>query len=170
MWIRRSLIVLTVVVAACKPKEQLPAAGPDASAAPAAPAEASRILAADQSYTMNLPGRWAGFTRTDSLSTAERGLALPGAVNIVYIPRDTAIIPQTLVVIAVYDSASWVKARSAGGPPPGDSVASGNGRVYIVGMPQSNPFTPGSVDALKFDSLSLRPDEKAGIVSVGIKK
>lgn len=166
MWIRRSLLVLTAVVAACKPKEEAPPPAPAAALAP------SHVLAADQSYIMNLPGRWAGFTRTDSLSTAERGQALPGAVNIVYIPRDTSIIPQTLVVIAVYDSAAWVKANAAaaGGPPPGDSVAAGNGRVYMVGMPQSNPFTAGSVDALKFDSLALKPDEKAGIVSVAIKK
>ena len=119
---------------------------------------------------MNFPERWTGVTRTDSLTTAERGLALPGAVNIVYIPRDTAIIPQTLVVIAVYDSAAWMKVKAEGGPPPGDSIAAGGGKIFIAGMPQSNPFAPGSVDAVKFDSLSLKPEEKATLVSVPVKK
>lgn len=164
MLIRRSLFVLALASVGCKAKE---AATPPPAQDPAAP---QHVMAPDLSYVMNLPGRWAGLTRTDTLSTAERGTALPGAVNIVYIPRDTAIIPQTLVVIAVYDAAAWTKVKAEGGPPPGDSIASGNGRVYVAGLPQSNPFTQGSIDAVKFDSLGLKPEEKSSLVTVSIKK
>ncbi|MEO7996836.1 MAG: hypothetical protein ABI852_05295 [Gemmatimonadaceae bacterium] len=164
MWIRRSFFVLAIASVGCKAKEE---AAPPPAVDPSAP---EHVMAPDMSYVMNLPGRWTGLTRTDTLSTAERGTALPGAVNIVYIPRDTAIIPQTLVVIAVYESAAWAKVKAEGGPPPGDSIASGNGRVWVVALPQSNPFTPGSIDALKFDSLGLKPEEKTGIVTVSTKK
>lgn len=124
------------------------------------------VMAPDRSYKLMLPARWAGLFRTDTLSTAERGTALPGALNVVYLPKDTSVIPQTLVVVAVYDSAAWTKVKAEGGPPPGDSLVAKNGRVYVIALPQSNPFTPGSVDALKFDSLAIKPADKATLISI----
>ena len=120
----------------------------------------------DQSYSLLLPSRWAGLIRTDTLSTGERGTARSGAMNIVYLPRDTSVIPQTLVVVAVYDSAAWVKVKAAGGPPPGDSVLAKDARVYVLAQPQSNPFAPGSVDAVKFDSLVLKSADTATLIRV----
>ena len=87
-------------------------------------------------------------------------------MNIVYLPRDTTIIPQTIVVVAVYDSAVWQKLKADGGPPPGDSLMSKDGRVYVLALPQSNPFTPGSVDGVKFDSLALKPADFAALVRI----
>lgn len=160
MWLRRSLVTLAIASIGCKAKEDATTPPPPVSTDPV------NIMAPDQSYMLVLPSRWTGLTRMDTLSTAERGLARPGAINFVYIPRDTAIIPQTLAVLAVYDSASWAKVKAEGGPPPGDSIKSSKGFVYVVGMPQSNPFTPGSIDALKFDSLTLKPAEKISIANV----
>jgi hypothetical protein len=115
-------------------------------------------------YDLDLPARWTGVSRTDSLSTAELGSADHGALNIVYLPADTTVVPQTLVVIATYDSAAWSAVRAEGGPPPGDSVAARNGKVFVVALPQSNPFAPGSRDAVRFDSLQLRPSEIPGLI------
>jgi hypothetical protein len=100
----------------------------------------------------------------DSLSTAERGRARPGALVFEYLPSDTTIRPQALLVVAVYDSAAWRSVRAEEGPPPGDSVAARHGRVYVVGLPQSNPFLPGSPDAAVFGILQLRPPEVATVV------
>jgi hypothetical protein len=123
-------------------------------------------MAPDQSYMLELPARWRGLFRTDTLTTAERGAARPPVLNVVYLPTDTTIIPQTLVVVAVYDSAAWVSARSADGPSLGDSLMARNGRVYVLGVSKSNPFPPGSVDALKFDSLALTPVDMATLIKV----
>jgi len=132
------------------------------------PADSAGILvtAPDGSYELLVPARWAGVYRIDSLSTQEQGTARPGALNLVYLPADSSIRPQTLVVVAVYDSATWSAVRAEAGPPPGDSVAARAGRVYVVGLPQSNPFPPGSKDAVRFDSLELRPAEVATLVRV----
>jgi hypothetical protein len=133
----------------------------------AAPVTNSNLLSApDGSYELKLPARWTGLYRVDSLSSAERGSARPGAINVVYLPRDTAVLPQTLIVVAVYDSVAWARVKTEGGPPPGDSILSQAGRVYVLGLPQSNPFLPESVDALKFDSLALNPVEKSALVHV----
>ena len=133
-------------------------------ATPAATPRAADSAAATSSYELVLPTRWTGHYRVDSLSTQERGLAKPGALNFVYLPSDSAIRPQTLLVIAVYDSSAWRAVLAEGGPPPGDSVAAKAGLVYIVGLPQSNPFPPATADAIMFDLLKLRPNEVAGLV------
>ncbi|MEO7358706.1 MAG: hypothetical protein ABI120_00145 [Gemmatimonadaceae bacterium] len=164
MWLRRSLVLLALVTTACKEPgdTQLPIDSTDLGAKNGV----AELTSPDQSYRLILPGRWAGLIRADTLSAVERGTARPGAMNIVYLPRDSSIIPQTLVVVAVYDSAAWLKVKADGGPPPGDSVLSKNGRVYVLALPQSNPFTPGSIDAVKFDSLALKPTDSATLIRV----
>lgn len=140
--------------------ERNPPVPPPAEATPAA------VTAADGTFDILIPARWTGAYRVDSLSTPEQGTARPGALNLVYLPGDTSIRAQTLVVVAVYDSAAWATVRAEQGPPPGDSVAFRSGRVYIVGLPQSNPFAPGSPDAVRFDSLQLRPAEVMTLVRI----
>ena len=100
----------------------------------------------------------------DSLSSAERGTALPGAVVFEYLPTDSTIRPQALMVLAIYDSTAWRAVLAEGGPPPGDSVASQRGRVFVIGLPQSNPFAPGSADAMVFQILRLRREELGGLI------
>jgi hypothetical protein len=162
---RVTLALSTLAVGACSgTKDAKPASGAVATAI-ASPANRT-VTAPDTSYDVQLPARWTGSYRVDSLSSAERGTARPGAFNIVYLPVDTTVLPQTLIVVAVYDSVAWAKLKTQGGPPPGDSIMAKNGRVYILGLPQSNPFSPGTVDALKFDSLTLNPVERGVLIHV----
>lgn len=151
--------MLAAVALGCGGSRNESAATPD-------DAGATVLAAPDGTYDLLLPARWTGVYRIDSLSAQEQGTARPGALNLVYLPADTTVRPQTLVVVAVYDSAAWAAVRAEQGPPPGDSVAAKNGRVYIVGLPQSNPFAPGSADAVRFDSLGLGPTEVTGLVKV----
>jgi len=125
-------------------------------------ATASRFDAPDGSYVLELPIRWTGHFRVDSLSTSEQMRARPGVLS--YLPSDSTQRPQALAVIAVYDSAVWAAVRAEGGPPPGDSVVARGGRVYVVGLPQSNPFPERSADAVLFGLLQLRPAEVASLV------
>ena len=115
-------------------------------------------------WDLTLPERWTGKYRVDSLSAPERGRGLPGAFIISYLPSDTTIHPQVLMGFGVYDSATWHAVSMEEGPPPGDSLASHAGRVYVIGLPQSNPFEPGSADAVVFDMLALRPAEISGLI------
>ena len=142
------------VLFGCKDKPQV-AADNAGSAAVSIP---------DTSYDLVLPSRWANHYQIDSLSTAERGRALRGALVFQYTPSDSNARPQALMAVAVYDSATWHAVRAEQGPPPGDSVAARRGRVYVIGLPQSNPFAPGSVDGTVFQVLMLRPAELAGII------
>lgn len=161
-----STLLLLLGPVACKDKNDGAAIDSAGLTTAASTPTLPTVRAMDGSFSVLLPSHWAGVYRVDTLSTAERGTARPGALNIVYLPKDTSVIPQTLVVVAVYDSAAWTRVKAEGGPPPGDSVFAKNGRVYILGLPQSNPFSPGSVDALKFDSLALTAGDKARMISV----
>lgn len=169
MRIRTIIPLVALGIAACGTKDNTE--GTDSLSMEAGEASNNAVTeqsvrSPDGSFSVLLPARWAGVYRVDTLSTAERGLARPGALNIIYLPNDSSVIPQTLVVIAVYDSAAWVGVKADGGPPPGDSVFAKNGRVYMLGLPQSNPFVPGTVDAFTFDSLALTEAEKARIILV----
>ncbi len=115
-------------------------------------------------YQVRIPPRWAGLYRLDTLSTQERGTALPGAIQYSYLPQNSTQHTETLIAVAVYDSAAWARVRADSGPPPGDSVAQRNDRVYIVALPQSNPFASGTADSTTFQSLELTADEAAHFV------
>jgi len=135
-----------------------------ADSAATAAAGGSRFAAPDGSYVLELPTRWTGHYRVDSLSTAERGRARPGVLVFSYLPSDSTIRPQVLAVVAVYNSDSWAAVRAEGGPPPGDSVIARAGRVYVVAQPQSNPFPEQSADAVLFGLLQLKPAEVMAMV------
>ncbi|MEO8032699.1 MAG: hypothetical protein ABJC74_02710 [Gemmatimonadota bacterium] len=115
-------------------------------------------------YQVRIPPRWAGLYRLDTLSTQERGNAPPGAIQYAYLPQNSTQHSETLIAIVVYDSAAWAQVRAEGGPPPGDSVAQRNGRIYIVALPQSNPFASGTADSTAFQALELTADEAAHFV------
>ena len=81
-----------------------------------------------------------------TLSTAERGSALPGALVFEYLPSDSTIHPQALMAVAVYDSVTWRAVRAEQGPPPGDSVAAKLGRIYVIGLPQNDSQFRARID------------------------
>jgi hypothetical protein len=159
----RELALLALALGACGRDGGAPPPGAGDSVTTGT-ATASRFEAPDGSYVLELPTRWTGHFRVDSLSTSERMRARPGVLVFSYLPSDSTQRPQALAVIAVYESAAWAAVRAEGGPPPGDSVVARGGRVYVVGLPQSNPFPERSADAVLFGLLQLRPAELASLV------
>lgn len=156
--------LLVPAILACGRASESPPQSAGDSAVTTVVSGGSRFEAPDGSYVLELPTRWTGHYRVDSLSTAERGRARPGALVFSYLPSDSTMRPQALAVVAVYDSASWVAVRAEGGPPPGDSVIARSGRVYVVAQPQSNPFPAPSADAVLFGLLQLKPAEVMAMV------
>lgn len=105
-------------------------------------------------WALEPPGTW------DDRVTMEDESVAPGALHhsaraFLFSPRDTSVRPQALLAVLVYDSANWARISAEAGPPPGDTIMTREGRVYVASLPQSNPFAPGSSDAHAFDSLSV---------------
>lgn len=162
---RRWLPLCLLALAACgagKDAKGTPLA--DSTGAQPAPRPAAVLAAPDGMYDIHLPDRWIGHYLVDSLSTAERGRARTGSFVFLYRPSDSSLRPEALLVVAVYDSAAWQAVRAEGGPPPGDSVTARGGRVYVLALPQSNPFAANTPDAILFHLLQLRPQELPAIV------
>jgi len=130
---------LLAIVACGAPREARPAAGPT-------------FDDPDVGLHLELPAAWTGRYRVarDTVTTigAERVWLF------LYPPRDTAIVPQALMAVAVYDSAVWRRVSAEEGPPPGEELTRAGSRVAVIGWPQSNPFPPGP-DSAAFDSLVI---------------
>lgn len=163
---RRCLPLLLLLLAECGAEKDSKAA-PLADSSAVQPAVQPAVLAApDGMYDIHLPQRWVGHYLVDTLTTSERGRARSGSFLFLYQPSDSSLRAQALLVIAVYDSAAWQAVRAEAGPPPGDSVIARGGRVYVLALPQSNPFTPNTHDAILFELLQLRRSELPTIIQL----
>lgn len=72
-----------------------------------------------------------------------------------YVPYDTAIVPQALLGVYVYDSTAWARLEREQGPPQGELLQRRPGVAYIVSFPQSNPFAEGGRDFAEFARRSV---------------
>jgi len=161
---RCGLPLCLLLLAGCGSGKDAGSASRGDSTPPPAPRPGAVLAAPDGMYDIRLPDRWVGHYIVDSLPTAERGRARRGSFVFLYQPSDSSLRPQALLVVAVYDSAAWQAVRAEGGPPPGDSVTARGGSVYVLALPQSNPFVPNTADAILFDLLQLRPRELPTVV------
>ncbi|MGQ0648017.1 MAG: hypothetical protein ACT4P7_10630 [Gemmatimonadaceae bacterium] len=133
--------VLSLAVAACASEARPPGEGGDTAA--------RRPIA----WKLDAPAVWDDRVRLDE-QVPVTGI-YRSARFFTYTPRDTAIVPQSLLGIFVYDSATWAELSREPGPPLGDSLTSAASLVYIASFPQSNPFREGSPDYLTFDSMAV---------------
>lgn len=141
-------VLLTVAAAACARENDA-----DMTADSAAPTIANSPIA----WSFDAPPGW------DDRVTMEDESVAPGALHqsaraFLYVPADTSVRPQALLAVLVYDTANWARMSSEPGPPPGDTIMTAAGRVYVASLPQSNPFEGGSRDAVAFDSMSVDID------------
>jgi hypothetical protein len=132
--------------------------------APAAQADspvAAVLMSNPIAWAFDAPSAW------DDRVTMEDESVAPGAQHhsaraFLYAPADTSVRPQALLAVLVYDSTGWSRLAGEGGPPPGDTIMTREGRVYVASLPQSNPFQAGSRDALAFDSMAVTIDYVRG--------
>lgn len=113
-------------------------------------------------WRFEVPTTWDNRVRMVDDPAGAAGLAaqgVHGARSFEYLPRDSSEVPQRLLGVWVYDSIAWHKVSADQAPPQRDEIARGPGVVYIAGLPPSNPFTPGSVDAVEFDKRTITLDQ-----------
>ena len=148
---RTTLVVVPILaLAACAPRER-------------APSDEPVFEDADVGLSVSVPASWRGRYTTERDTVT--GLPALRVWLFQYHPRDTSIVPQTLMAIAVYDTASWRRVSAEDGPPVGEVVRTSGNRVAVVGWPQSNPFPPGA-DSATFDSLQFPHEQLAQRLSL----
>lgn len=67
--------------------------------------------------------------------------------------------PEILVAIITMDRARWESMRKESGPPPGSLLAERGDRVWLAGLPRSQPFGAGTPDAARFEAMQLSLDQ-----------
>lgn len=111
----------------------------------------------------NVPAGWglalpAGWDeeRWRVVAAPPRGEPKPlHATLFTYLPADPDLRPEALLEIAVYGAPEWKTLAEEPGPPHGDVLAERAGRVYVAGLPQSNPYPPDSDAAKGFEAMRL---------------
>jgi uncharacterized membrane protein len=109
-------------------------------------------------FALRIPPSWKDQWEArvyDGAEAARRGSGARHHVEFLYRPTASGVAPQVLVAIAVIDRAAWDRLRSDPGPPPGELVGETRDRVWVAGLPQSNPFPPNTAAAARFDSMAL---------------
>lgn len=144
-----AVVLLLVAAAAC--------ARETADDVPADSAAATTVSENPIAWSLDAPASWDDRVTMHDESVAP-GTMHQSARAFLYLPADTSIRPQALLAVLVYDAADWARLSSEPGPPPGDTIMTANGRVYVASLPQSNPFVEGSRDAVVFDSMSVDID------------
>lgn len=146
MRIYPAIILALILVAACE-RAEVRTPGPDT---PAVVTLTNDPIA----WAFDAPSTW-----DDRVTMVDESVA-PGALHysaraFVFSPSDTSLRPQSLLSVLVFNNTNWATVTSERGPPPGDTIVTAEGRVYVAALPQSNPFEAGSADAQAFDSMSV---------------
>ena len=158
------LIVCSVVLS-CVTMSACSTSSPNGKASDSAAAGAAALDPlphAPLTWRFQVPQTWDDRVRMVDDPAGAPGLAaqgVHGARSFEYLPRDSSEVPQRLLGVWVYDSVAWHKVSADPAPPQGDEIARGPGVVYIAGLPKSNPFTPGTVDAVEFDKRTITLDD-----------
>jgi len=145
-WVRTGLWCLSLAACAERP-------GGSGGESAAAAAKAHSDSFPSVSWRLEAPDAWNERVVITQDPQGAEGLAREGIQSarlFNYLPYDSTVVPQTLLGIYVYDSTAWATLEGDEGPPQGEVIGRGAGVVYVAGLPQSNPFAPGSRDAREF--------------------
>ena len=106
-------------------------------------------------WRFEAPTRWGDRVRVDHavspLNSTARAIRA-----FTYAPTDTSAAAETLLAIAVYDSAAWREASEGTGS---TALAAEQGHVFVATVASKNPYASESRDFKIFDSLRVTLDE-----------
>lgn len=106
-------------------------------------------------FRFQIPSSWHQSYRIETPEPATNSPPANEVVEFQYVPRDSTIRPPILLRIVVFAKRDWASLADSQGPPYGWSLEEREGMVWVGGLPQSNPFAPGSEDANRFETMRL---------------
>lgn len=143
--VRLALVAILPLLAACEAKS---------GEAPADPA-GYLFSSASAGVGLDLPRIWSGRYRTsDSITTSAAGLERQ--ITFRFVKADSTLESEPLMVVRIFKTDIWktIPADAAAGLY-GTVIASGAVRTLVVRTAPGNPLTPGTADALAYDSLMM---------------
>ena len=113
-------------------------------------------------FSFALPYAWQGGYRIEARHGADAEGLAPGARHAVtfhYVPLASAVPEQVLLRVLVFGRADWETIEKARGPQAGMEVGERGDVVYVVSVPQGNPFDEGSADRTRYGAMLLSSDQ-----------
>lgn len=95
----------------------------------------------------------------EGAEAAQRGSGAGTVVEFICRPVTAGTRPEILVAIVAMERARWLPLRAEAGPPLGDLLAERGDRVWLAGLPQSQPYAAGTPDAARFETMQLSLDQ-----------
>lgn len=129
-----------------------------AGGAPAdeAPAEPSHVFSSEAAgVALRLPPSWSGrYRATDSIATPTAGLQREIALR--FVMADSTVAAEPMLVLRLFANAGWdALPADAAGARWGTIVARDAAHTLAAKPAAANPLTPGTADALGYDSLMM---------------
>lgn len=105
-------------------------------------------------FDLQLPGVWKGRYRAGEKKDTTAGAYL--AVEFKFLPDSGSKAPSfTLINVRIFTKAAWAAAAKRPGGPIGSKLAETDKDVYVISLPDSNPYPPASKEAPVFDKLVI---------------
>ena len=153
-----SRLILAALVSACSGKSESarPATGAEAiaqvKAAKSLPPETYTSTTAG--FDLTLPGIWHGRYRASERSDNTAGSRL--AVEFAFVPDSGSRARSfALMTIRIFPKAAWEVVSKRPGGPIGSKIGETAKDVYVLSLPESSPYPPGSAEAQEFDKLII---------------
>jgi len=113
-------------------------------------------------FTFRVPAAWEAEWDAaiyEGAEAATRGSGARTVVEFTCQPVTPRTRTEILLAVVVLDRAGWAALRAEEGPPPGELLGERGDRVWVAGLPQSQPYPPGTPDAQRFERMQLTIDQ-----------
>lgn len=156
----RAALMLLLATVACNTPDRGAAGTPptaeqalaDAAAAKTLPPE--HFVSATGGFDLDLPGVWTGkYRTTEGKDTTTRARL---AIDFKYVPDSGSKAPSlSLMILRVFSRDAWNAATLPGSSPIGSVLGERGNDVFVLSLPRSNPYVPGSAEATAYDQLII---------------
>lgn len=144
-------------IAACsQPADQKPPSADDAlmDAAATKNLPAERYVSPTGGFDITLPGAWAGRYRVEERPDTTDGARL--AVTFRFVPDSGSRAPShVLLTVRIMPRTAWEAAAKRLGRPYGANIGERGDEVFVVLLPETNPYPASSAEAPVYDRLII---------------
>ncbi|MDA1080543.1 MAG: hypothetical protein O2973_02530 [Gemmatimonadetes bacterium] len=153
-------LVLSLALAACSGNVSDSASQPPSADQSLAAAAAGKTLPPEQyvsptaGFDLTLPGVWTGRYRTEEKRDTTAGARL--GVVFSFVPDSGSAAPSlTLMTLRIFTKSAWATVATRTSSPVGTVLAERGDDVFVLSLPNVNPYPPASPEAPLYDQLII---------------
>jgi hypothetical protein len=153
-----AICAAALVYGACSKRDSSRSESERADSAVVASGHSNRtVVVREAGVRFDPPSTWppARYRVDADSGTGESMSEAAYSVTLLYTPRDVDLRAEPLCRFLVFTREQWDRVQAEAGPPLGTTIESLDAWVYVVQLPQSNPYKMNTADAEQFDAMRL---------------